>query len=640
MCGIAGIISNQHNKNRCNWLNTALKELSHRGPDDSGWLTISRDNAILRGTTSVPEGEFKVGLLHRRLSIIDLSPGGWQPRSAFLDELHIVFNGEIYNYIELREQLVELGYVFTSNSDTEVLLSAYHKWGIKCVDYFVGMFSFVIVDLRSNTIFMARDHFGIKPLYYIQTAQGELVFSSEIPPILSFSSREICAKSAFAYLRYGITDSGRNTMFQDIFQLEAGHFAVFPIDNVAEVTPQKYWNLNVVERTDISFAMAVEQTREIFFKNMELHLRSDVPVGFALSGGMDSSAIVSVARQLLPNNDLHTFSYDAVDPRYSEKKWFDKISAKMKTNQHLIFASTEEMISDLPTLIGVQGEPFSSTSMYAQYKIFQAAKASGITVMLDGQGGDELLGGYTVYYGARISSMLKSGDINGAISLISALKNTVGLKRLIPLIGNFMLPPGIQGFARSLVGEKVIPDWMRSEWFFAHGVDVAPIRTNYKGASQLKADLFASIFDNTLPRLLRFEDRNSMAHSIESRVPFLTPKFAEFTFSLPENYLISNKGVTKSVFREAMRGIVPNEIIDRTDKLGFNTPEQTWMLELRPFIEQVLSSHTFNTLPMLNQSEIRHDWENILSGKSKFDFRVWRWLNFVLWVEKFGVIFT
>ena len=640
MCGIAGIITSREPKDYSNWSNSTLRSLQHRGPDDSGWLTIGRNNHIERGRHRMLASESCVYLLHRRLSIIDLSDGGWQPMSAFSDLIHIVFNGEIYNYLELKFELIELGYTFSSDSDTEVLLCAYHRWNVDCVKHFVGMFSFVIVDLRTNVIFGARDHFGIKPFYYTKNGNNEFIFSSEVSPLLQFSSKKIRAKGAFSYLRYGITDNSFGTLFDDIFQLEAGCFFVFSLKNVGDIVQHRYWSLDISNQSDLSFQSAVDKTRELFFENMKLHLRSDVPIGFALSGGMDSSAIVAAARKILPEIELHTFSYDAVDVNLSEKKWFDLVSSEMNTHQHLIRVSTAEMLIDLPQLIRIHGEPFSSTSMYAQFRIFQEAKRAGVTVMLDGQGGDELLGGYTSYYGARIASMIKNFDVNGIVSIFSSLNNTVGIKKLLPLVGNFVIPANLQGLMRQLVGEQVVPSWLRSQWFVEQGVQFDPIRSNYPGKFQLKADLFASLFENTLPRLLRFEDRNSMIHSVESRVPFLTAQFAEFALSLPENFLISNTGTTKSVFREAMRGIVPDAVIDRKDKIGFNTPERNWMLEIQPFVEKCLASETFNNLPMLNQSEIHKDWANIVSGNARFDFRVWRWVNFVLWSEEFEVKFS
>lgn len=641
MCGIAGLIPTPPGKVDASILRSLSDRLMHRGPDDYGW-------AALNGTELKIDREIRGNfagdaiLLHRRLSILDLSRTGRQPMKTDDDRYAIVFNGEIYNYVELRSELEALGHRFRSRSDTEVLLRSYVQWGIKSLNRLVGMFAFAVLDARERRIFLARDTFGIKPLYYAFSPEG-FVFASEIDSILALPrvSRSVNPQRLYDYLRSGITDHGGETLFAGIRQLPAAHFMEIPLDRPERAEPVRYWEIDLSRKADLSFDEAARQLRDLFLDSVKLHLRSDVPVGAALSGGIDSSSIVMCMRQLNSNIDIHTFSYVADDPAISEERWIDTVSAASNATVHKIEPSPGELKSDLKRLIAVQGETFGSTSIYAQSRIFRKARQMGIKVMLDGQGADEMLGGYHYYFAARLASLLRQGNFARAAQLLSNARALLGpkTKSICSQAIGFSLPAATKVFLRRWLKSDATPRWLNQAWFDERNATPNAF-AHRNGSAVLRANLLLTLSETSLPQLLRYEDRNSMSYSIESRVPFLTPALASFAFSLPEEYFITPQGVTKAVFRKAMRGIVPDIILDRRDKIGFRTPEKTWLFALRDWVDAVLTGQEARQIPALNWRELRDEWQRILDGRSQFDARVWRWINTILWVRKFGVSFN
>jgi asparagine synthase (glutamine-hydrolysing) len=547
----------------------------------------------------------------------------------------ITYNGEIYNFVELREELQALGHTFRSHSDTEVLLAAYTEWGIQSLNRLVGMFAFAILDRQSRRLLLARDFFGIKPLYYTFWQEG-FAFSSEISPLLGLPgvTREVNPQRLYDYLRSGVSDRGADTFFAHIKQLPAAHYMELMLDQPHAARPVRYWDFDLRQKPEISFEEAAKQLRDLFVESVRLHLRSDVPVGAALSGGIDSSSIVMVMQHLQPKLDIHAFSYVAQDPRISEEGWVDLVGKATKVSVHKVRASPQALIDDLDHLIGVQGEPFISTSIYAQSRVFQQAQESGIKVMLDGQGADEMLAGYSTYRLTRVSSLLRHGHWSEAMQLARAGFSPSW--KLLPRAMARLAPPGIQATLRHLIGRDAMPSWLNVDWCRDHGArDVSPSQTGTDDL--LRQELYCTLTETSLPQLLHYEDRNSMSYSIESRVPFLTPELVRFVFSLPEEYLLSSDGTSKAVFRKAMRGIVPDAILDRRDKLGFPTPERDWLLSVGPWVERVLSSETARQIRAFNVDGILQEWGQIVQGTRAFDSRVWRWVNLILWARKFSV---
>jgi asparagine synthase (glutamine-hydrolysing) len=639
MCGIAGLVLGSSIHLDRQWFQTLSQSLKHRGPDDVGLLYL-RGGKIDIQRESPETFIAEVVLLHRRLAILDLSKTGWQPMGTPDGQYYIVFNGEIYNYLELRNELKALGHHIRSQSDTEVLLAGYTQWGVQVLNRLVGMFALAILDLHRRTLFLARDFFGIKPLYYANWRDG-VAFASEITPLLELSgiSRQVNPQRLYDYLRFGMTDHGGETLLTDIQQLPAAHYMEIALDNPLAVQPVRYWEIDLHQRIALSFNEAADYLRELFLENIRLHLRSDVPVGAALSGGIDSSSIVMAMRYLEPDLDIHAFSYIADKHSLSEEPWIDLIGQVANVILHKVNPRPNELAIDLNRLVEIQEECFGGPSVYAQYRVFERAHEIGIKVMLDGQGADELLGGYHYYIAARLASLLYKKQWAEAIRLLykAAKLPGLGLGPLWLQAMDFFVPASLQEPLRRCVHKDLMPTWLNRTWFRERAVIPKPLSSR-RGREILRGALYHTFVTSSLPHLLRYEDRNSMAFSVESRVPFLTPNIVAFMFAVPEDYLIASDGTTKAIFRKAMRGIVPDAILERKDKIGFATPEMHWLTTLRPWVESLLTSETARKIGPIDFQEIQLEWAKILRECKQFDSRVWRWLNLIAWTQKFGIV--
>ncbi|MEG3436208.1 asparagine synthase (glutamine-hydrolyzing) [Pannus brasiliensis CCIBt3594] len=641
MCGIAGIIHFDRRLVSPRLLETLSQTLSHRGPDDLGFLLYSPDAplTVSRDPDRLPTGH--IGLIHRRLAILDLSEAGWQPMVSSDGNYAITFNGEIYNYLELQQELKQLGYSFHSHSDTEVLLTAYRHWGQAMLTRLVGMFAFAILDTRKQEIFLARDFFGIKPLYYTRW-EGGFAFASEIKTLLQLPEidRQLDSQRLYDFLTSGLTDSGDVTLLKSIRQLRAAHSLKIPLETDPPLEPRRYWQVTPEPSLDLSFTDAARTLQELFLDNIRLHLRSDVPVGVALSGGVDSSSIAAAMRYLNPSLELHSFSYAAEDPAINEESWIDIVVTATGAISHKTRPDPRDLIRDLDRLVYTQDEPFGSTSIYAQYRVFQLARDHGIKVMLDGQGADELLAGYYPYLAGRLASLIRQGKWIQARQFFERIRQFPSasqypfFKQAVALF----LPIDLKARVKTYFGKPVFPAWLNREWFLDRGVHNSSI-PRLQGTELLKEQLLQSL-ETSLLGLLRYEDRNSMAYSIESRVPFLTPKFVNFLFSLPEQYIVDRQSTTKAVFRQAMRGIVPDPILDRRDKIGFATPERDWLTLLNPWVQEVLNSEYAREIPVINLEVIQQEWQELLEGRGVFNFRVWRWLNLIQWARQYQIDFS
>lgn len=642
MCGIAGLIAGPDVINRATVVG-ALEDLEHRGPDDRGILLFDGEEVSL-GTNwdRGPSGR-GVALCHTRLSIIDLSRSGWQPMSTPDGRYHLVFNGEIYNYLELREKLEGLGHRFQSDSDSEVLLLAYAEWGRVALTRLIGMFAFAVLDTEARTVFLARDFFGIKPLFYSRRGR-DWAFASELAPLLRLPwiDRTVDPEALHEYLRFGQAGFGDRSMFAGIRQLPAGHFLEIGLDDAGPPNPTCYWHPELNPALDISRDEAVARMRELFLESVRLHLRSDVPLGAALSGGIDSSAIVASMREVAGTDlEIHAFSYIAQGTDFSEERWIDIAGEAAGARIHKVYPESGDLAADLDALIRTQGEPFASTSIFAQNRVFRAAREAGVTVMLDGQGADELLAGYLPHVAARLASQVRSADLMGAARLIRGARPTVASGRLVAQATGFLLPQRISARLRGRGWPRlgVQAPYLDLDWFRERGVDTVAADDPYS-SRVLHDHMSRTLTRTSLPALLRYEDRNSMAYSIESRVPFLTPAMAELVFSLPEAFLVSDRGVTKSVFRDAMQGIVPDPILDRRDKIGFFTPGGRWLRSLDPWVSDIFGSDTLEEIPPLRTGFVRETWADFAAGDAPFGRQVWRWLNLVKWAQVFDVEFS
>ena len=629
MCGILGSFSKHLATNPGLSFQGALRHLHHRGPDDNGF------NAF-----SVADGQLILG--HTRLSIIDLSPGGHQPMHS-LDGRHtIVFNGEIYNYRELRQVLKALGYAFHTDSDTEVLLTAWSHWGLEALPKLRGMFAFAVWDRSDQTLTLMRDAFGIKPLFYRHDPDG-FAFASEIPALLALLPQKpaLNVQRAYSFLVYGDYDSGEDTFYAGIYHLPPGHWLRLDLKEQRTGTPQRWWWPSIEERTDLSFEDAAAQLRELFLDNIRLHLRSDVPLGAALSGGVDSSAVVCAMRHLEPEMPIHTFSFIAPGSAVDEERWADLVNQQVGAIAHKALVDPRELGHDLNDLIQAQGEPFGSTSIYAQYRVFRLARDEGITVTLDGQGADELLAGYSGYPQGYLRSLLEKGrylHVPGFLRHWSAWPGR-GTRQALLTLGAVLTPRVARKLAHRMVGRDPAPAWLQQAWLRDHQVVLQPPEpwpiTEEGRGRRLVEQLRAALTGRGLVQLLRHGDRDSMRWSIESRVPFLTTDMAEFLLSLPESYLLSPQGETKRIFRAAMRGIVPDVILDRRDKIGFQTPEHEWLRGQGQQIQEWLSEA--DELPFLDGSACQREVAQMVDGRKAFNSQAWRLINYCRWAQIRGV---
>lgn len=624
MCGILGEIAKNNSNFKNQRIQAGIRALGHRGPND-------------RGFQIYPIGDASVTLGHTRLSVIDLSNAAHQPMHSSDGRWAIVFNGEIYNYKELRTELHSHGHSFSSDSDTEVLLTAWAQWGVSCLSRLVGMFAFAVLDKTNATLTCVRDAFGIKPFFY-SDMHGQFTFASELPALVELlpSKPALNWQRSYDYLVHGDYDSTPDTFYDGVHHLPASHWLQFNAATGQLIPPQRWWHPSVQERPGWKFEDAVEQVREQFLQNIRLHLRSDVPLGAALSGGIDSSAVVCAMRHLEPDMPIQTFSFIAEGSDVNEEHWVDRVNDHIGATSHKVRVTPNELANDLDDMIRTQGEPFGSTSIYAQYRVYQLAKENGITVTLDGQGADEMLAGYNGYPGQRLKSLLENSQFSEAWRFLNdwaawpGRSKGYGLKALAGQIstGRFY------NLLRYINGDQLKPAWLKVNVMRENNVALDyPNKFPHftECGRRVTAELATSLSTRGLASLLRHGDRNSMRFSIESRVPFLTTDLVDLLLSMPEDFLISSKGETKHVFRAAMRGIVPDDVLDRKDKIGFATPEKAWLMAMATTIRQWLSEPI--DVPFIDQQKMINEFDLIAAGKAPFSWQVWRWVNFCRWYK-------
>lgn len=617
MCGILGYYNI---KNINIDFKDALSKINHRGPDDSGIDIIKVLNSYLH-------------LGHNRLSIIDLSSAGHQPMYSKNGRFVIVFNGEIYNYKELKIEIQNnYSYIFNTNTDTEVLIACWEIWGLECLNKLNGMFAFVIFDKDKNQLSMFRDAFGIKPLYY-QIENDYISFSSEIPPLLTLQNKKNKSNLniTYEYIVNGKYDYNEETFYENIFKLMPGNFITFDLLRFKILEKNSWINFPTEEVKSLSYEEAVFEVRKEFLNNIKLQLRSDVPIGAALSGGLDSSAVVCAIRFLEPDMPINTFTFISKDDPKNEEIWADKINHFTNSIPHKISVDPLELFDDLDDLITIQGEPFMSSSIYAQYRVFKYAHENGITVTLDGQGADEVLAGYSGYPEYRIKSLIEQYKLKEAILFLknwSKWPNRSYIDGLMRVLG-FYLPQNFYKIGLHITGRLYSANCLNLNLFNPNLHSTRPYfeNTNRFLISKLKNELTQGGLQN----LLRHGDRNSMRWSIESRVPFLTNDFVKLMLTLPEEYLVGNNGETKKIFRSSMRGIVPNDVLDRKDKIGFETPELDWLKKGKKQVKKITKD--LNDFKIFNSKFCNNMINDTLDGNITYTNTIWRIINYIKWSQ-------
>ena len=598
MCGLCGVVDLAAPPDR-GAVESMLDGLAHRGPDGRGVFAA--------------EG---VCLGHLRLAIIDLSDAGLQPFEQ--DGLQLLHNGEIYNYLELREELRARGHGFRTETDTEVLLAAYREWGGRCVERFNGMWAFAIWDPGRRTLFASRDRFGVKPFYY-RLDGDRFVFASE-PWVLGRGRANL--RAVRDYLEQGYLDQGDETFFDGVARLPPAHSLTF---GPGGLELHRYWSL---ERGDPP-ADPVGAVRETFLDAVRLQLRSDVPVGTCLSGGIDSSSIaVAVAHHGHEHQKTVTAYFD--DPGFDERPYAEAVVERTGAEARWISFTPSELVDNLPAIVRGQGEPFGSTSICAGWFVMREAKRAGLTVMLDGQGGDEIFGGYRAFFGYRLSDLLRAGRVAEATAELRAFAGVNGLRWAAVALVNPHVPERVRLTARARLrgaGTLVAPELRASESETAPNGHVFPDR--------LRRQLHLVLGRRGLPELLRYEDRNSMAHSLEARVPLLDHRLVELAFSLPGDELI-HRGETKSVLRRALGDLLPAAVSGRRDKLGFVTPEARFLRgPLGELAADIFGSQSFTQRGFVDAVAGRKRLERHRRNDRDAGFELWRALNLELWAREF-----
>ncbi|HEV2547579.1 MAG TPA: asparagine synthase (glutamine-hydrolyzing) [Stellaceae bacterium] len=616
----------------------AIDLVAHRGPDGRGWQKLA--------STAGP-----VVLAHRRLAIIDTSMAGIQPMAWSGGRRWIVHNGEIYNYLELRRELEALGHPFRTETDTEVILAAYAQWGAGSLERFIGMFAFVIYDRDAETLFAARDRFGIKPLYLWQSA-GQLAFASEIKQFRAlpeFTAR-VNAARAYDFLAGALFDHTDETLFAGVRQLRGGECVSveLPRWRADGALPVRRWyELPPANTREFREDVAAEGFAHLLADAVRLHLRADVTVGSCLSGGLDSSSIVSLAveelRRQRARNAFHTVSACFAEAEVDESRFIDAVVAKTGVHSSRVMPQPERLIAEVEAIARHQDEPFGSTSIFAQWCVFERAAAERITVMLDGQGADEQLAGYHAGFATYYRQLAAAGDWRG---IAETLRGRLRRHRA-PLRGEArsillaLLPPPWRTPLVGAVRGREMSVWLGRALIEAGGgtrpLQAALARDGFGPMNGLGEACRAQLKTTSLPMLLHYEDRNSMAHGIEARVPFLDHRLVEFSLALGDHHKM-NGAETKAVLRRGMHGHLPEAVRRRSDKLGFATPEERWFKgPLRTYVLDGIEAAISRAPAFFAADGLRRVAREMLAGTRPFDFMIWRTVSFGLWARVFDV---
>jgi asparagine synthase (glutamine-hydrolysing) len=590
MCGITGIINkiapsiDQKELSRMNDL------IAHRGPDGEGFYVAGA-----------------IALAHRRLAIIDLSTDGLQPMH-YQDKYVITFNGEIYNYIEVREELTKLGYLFKTKTDTEVILAGYDKWGKNCVNHFNGMWAFAIHDKQNQIVFCSRDRFGVKPFYY-KTTEKDFRFGSEIKQLLS-ETNEANTDLVVHYLLTGMHDHEDRTFFKGIDKLLPSHNLIYDL-KTHTFKIERFYELTK-KFGELDYKTCLEQA-------IKLRLRSDVKVGTCLSGGLDSSTIAAIASKLYQTESGEKFNAihaKSIEKQTDESEYAFEVAKSANLDLSVTEPTPEDFKKVFDEVIYTQEEPFGSPSIYFQYFVMKKATELGCKVMLDGQGGDETLLGYERYYAPVFATLVKEkGWIKAISELMNSRKNNskMSFRNIAKYIaGTFLINLRVKYLSRKVHIKKAYRPHKYSYF-----------ETLKKQAMNLFELQRSELFNTNLQSLLRYEDKNSMRHAIETRLPFLDYRAVETALSLPVNKKV-HEGWTKYVLREICASVLPAKVAWRKNKLGFNAPDKSWLTAIEEEAkEEVKNSKILNTLietTVFPRFPFQGDWRI-----------TWRIINIAAW---------
>ncbi len=605
MCGITGIINFNQKPVEKSEVKVMMSKMKHRGPDDEGLFI-----------------EDNVGLGFVRLSILDLSIAGHQPMYSHDNRYVIIYNGEVYNYIEIKEELKHK-YQFVTGTDTEVIIAAYQEWGEACLDKFNGMFAFVIYDTKTKDIFGARDRYGIKPFYYYQDSE-RFIFASEIKSILPLlEKKEPNDDLIYDYLLYNRTDHTEDTFFKSIKKLQHGSWLRI-IQN--DVATQRWYNL--FDKVKESKELSPEAYRDLFKESLKLRLRADVPVGVSLSGGIDSSCITTSLINDFKLYDLNTFSaVFGKEEETDESEFVDEFRPMVK-NMYFTSPNADTFYNDFENFIDTHNEPTPGLGPYAQYKVMELA-SKHVTVTLDGQGADEQLAGYHYFFGSYYIELIRKVKlwrfISENIQYFKKHKTTDALKYFT----YYLLPASIQNKINSQIYPSIHKEFLNSN------KSSSEINKMLYEPKNLTESLIQH-FEYKLEHLLRWDDLNAMHFSIESRVPFLDYRLVEATLATPSNQKI-NIGETKHLLREALKDILPDKITQRKDKKGFTNPSDKWLRseKFQKYIFELINSESFKNRGYFNSDIANSQYKKHIKGELNITKEIWKWINLEVWFRKF-----
>ncbi|MBX3396546.1 MAG: asparagine synthase (glutamine-hydrolyzing) [Phycisphaerae bacterium] len=623
MCGIAGILLSEMNPAAPGWLTTMTQALHHRGPDDGGAVVFGQNGSpavarVLGGPADTVDWQYlptKLGLGARRLAIVDLTPAGHQPMSTADGGTWLVFNGEIYNHAALREELTARGMTFAGHCDTEVLLAAYRAWGPDCFKRLDGMWAVAIVDWFAGRLVLSRDRFGIKPLHLAKFDYG-IAFSSEILPLLNLpgARRGVNEARLRDFLYDGRIDHTDQTLFDGVGSLPPGCYIELDVRARGAIdgrgTTHRYWRADYAEHPGVCDETIHAEIRDTLSQSVRSHLQGDAPIGTCLSGGIDSSSIVCLLHRMRADRSLtdapltqHAFTAALPGDALDERGYADRVVAACEgLDSHVVTPSPEGLIEAMPSLLRHQEQPFALPNVYMQWEIMRSARSAGIKVLLDGQGGDEIFCGYEGHIPAFLAHLVAQGRWSDFFREMRAA-------RRMHFAEGGLWPHVIA----AMLSDRRRDDWRRRKlarrqpWLSTElldveepegicdeiGIQAPPADDPPEGTPAVLRRAWSIFRRESLPALLRFEDRSSSAFSLEARVPFLSRAMVELAMSIPMESKIRD-GVLKAPLRSAMRTIVPDAVLDRTDKLGFSVPIVSWMRGgLRAWWSDLVASRSF-----------------------------------------------
>ncbi|WP_431098429.1 asparagine synthase (glutamine-hydrolyzing) [Polaromonas aquatica] len=619
MCGLVTVIGPAPSLSDA-MIGAMRDRLAHRGPDGAG-LVVKHLGAM------------SIAMAHRRLSIIDLTEAASQPMTSDDGRLTIVFNGEIYNYIELRAQLQAEGVSFRTSSDTEVLLACYRHWGAECLSRLNGMFAFVILDEGKGQVIVARDRFGEKPLFFSRVDEGGVAFASEIKALFAHPriAARVNPKVVEKYTAGTYHEDSAETMFLDVYRVLPATAMI--LDSTGQVLRSwRYWIPDYGQVADPApIEQKIEEFSALFERSLRLRLRADVPVGTSLSGGLDSSMIAgSLSRMRLQGTALTQNSFSArfdADPSLSEGEFIDLVVDHTGVNSHSVSPTPTGLMSESRALHWHQEEPFLSASIYLQWCVARCARANATTVLLDGQGADEILAGYQYYFRSHqldLAEKFRWRDLFNETRLFDARLRSASEK----------YPDSARRFNHqvSLSAIRLVHALaFRAPRAHAGHYEIG-VPLPQRGM-RLKRQLAEAVQYNSLPALLRYADRNSMAFGLESRLPFLDYELVDWCIRQPEDVLIRD-GWQKYVMRRAGEGLLPSQVQWRADKVGYAAPLDIWLRgEIKDWAHSMLFSGSLHELAGFDAAEVSRMWDMHQSGRANLSWALWRWISLGEWLS-------